>query len=184
MTSLEYQRAVGVFASREGTESALQKLKDHRFPMEKVSVLAQETTQDNRIAGVEVIERAGDDEVEGITTGAAAGGALGTITGLLAGLGTLAVAGVGSVMLAGAAATLLTTTAASGAIGAATGGLVGLLIDLGIPPERAQIYNDLVAQGYYFVIVDGSEKEICQAREILGSQGIQEWNVFIIQTHA
>jgi len=75
------------------------------------------------------------------------GGTVGGLTGLLVRLGTLAIPGVGPIMLAGATATAIATAAAGGAIGAATGGILGGLVGLGIPEDRAKVYNDSVLQG-------------------------------------
>jgi uncharacterized protein (TIGR02271 family) len=94
------------------------------------------------------------------------------------GLGVLAIPGVGPIMLAGAAATALATTVAGGAIGAAAGTLVGGLIGLGIPEDRAKIYNDRVSAGEYLVMVTGTKGEIAEAEAILNHRGIQEWGVY------
>jgi uncharacterized protein YcfJ len=81
-------------------------------------------------------------------------------------------------MLGGALATALATAITGGAIGAAAGGLVGALVGLGIPEDRARVYNDRVSRGDYMVIVDGSEDEIRRAETILSHRGIQEWGVY------
>jgi hypothetical protein len=81
-------------------------------------------------------------------------------------------------MLAGAAGTAIATTLSGGAIGAAAGSLLGALIGLGIPEERAKVYNDRVSRGDYLVIVDGSDDDIRRAESILSHRGIQEWGVY------
>jgi uncharacterized protein YcfJ len=81
-------------------------------------------------------------------------------------------------MLGGALATALATTISGGAIGAAAGGLVGGLVGLGIPEDRARVYNDRVSRGDYLVIVDGSEDEIRRAEAVLSHRGIQEWGIY------
>jgi hypothetical protein len=172
------KRAVGVFPSRREAESALHELRNVGFPMDKVSVVAQDADRADNIAGADVSDRVGNKADEGAGYGAAAGGTLGGIGGLLVGLGTLAIPGIGPIMLAGAAATTLATTAAGIGIGAVAGGLIGGLIGLGIPEERARVYNDRVSRGEYLVIVDGTENEVRQAEAILHRQGIQEWGVY------
>jgi hypothetical protein len=92
-------------------------------------------------------------------------------------LGTLAIPGLGPVMLAGAAATALATTVAGGALGAAAGSLVGALIGLGIPEDRAKIYNGHVEGGGYLVIIDGAEAAISRAEAVLRTAGVREWEV-------
>jgi hypothetical protein len=81
-------------------------------------------------------------------------------------------------MLAGATATTIATTLSGGAIGAAAGGLVGALVGLGIPEERAKVYNDRLSRGDYLIFVEGTEDEIRRAETILHHRGIQEWGIY------
>lgn len=179
--SHRYQRAIGVFETRSAAEEALHELKRSGFDMDNVSVIARDSQ--GAVADVDVREKAvGNKADEGAATGAAAGGALGTIGGLLVGLGTLAIPGIGPILLAGAGATALATTLAGTAIGAAAGGLVGGLIGLGIPEERARVYNARISRGDYLVMVTGTEASVSMAERILHGRGIQEWNIYDIPT--
>lgn len=178
-----HRRAVGVFSQRKDAELALRELRDSNFPMDRVSVITRDANSRDDIAGTgtrnEVHERTeGNKADEGATTGAIAGGTLGGITGLLVGLGTLAIPGIGPIMLAGAAATALATTLAGTAIGAAAGGLLGALIGLGIPEERARVYNDRISRGHYLIVVEGTDDDIARAEGILHNRGIEEWGVY------
>lgn len=174
----QHKRAVGVFSSRQDAEYAINELKRSGFPTSKVSVIARDADRQGDIAGVDVTDRKGNQADEGAKAGALTGGALGGITGLLIGLGSLAIPGVGPVLLAGEVATALATTIAGGAIGAAAGGLVGALVGLGIPEERARVYNDRVSRGDYLLIVDGSDQEIAIAEAILNRYSIQELGIY------
>lgn len=185
----KHRRAVGVFPERRVAEQALHELRDSGFPMDRVSVIARDADRHEEIAGADVHDpdrasRIGNKADEGAAVGAATGGALGGLTGLLVGLGTLAIPGIGPVMLAGATATVLATALAGGAIGAVTGGLLGALVGLGIPEERARVYNDRVARGDYLVIVDGTDEEIARAEQILHHRGIEEYGVYDAPTSA
>ncbi|BAZ38576.1 multi-sensor signal transduction histidine kinase [Calothrix sp. NIES-4101] len=165
------KRAVGVFSRRQDAENALHELKNSGFPMERVSVIAQEKDQRDNIAGAEVREKVGNQADEGASLGAATGGTVGGLTGLLIGLGTLAIPGIGPIMLAGATATAIATTIAGAGIGAAAGGLLGGLIGLGIPETEARSYNTRVERGDYLVIIDGTDAEIAHAEQILRASG-------------
>lgn len=178
MALSQQKRAVGVFSSRRDAEHALSELRDAGFPMAKVSVIAKDAGSGGKLAGADMSNEVGNKADEGAATGAVTGGVLGTLTGLLVGLGTVAIPGIGPVMLAGATATALATTVSGGAIGAAAGGLFGALVGLGIPEERARVYNDRLSQGDYLVIVDGTENEIRRAEAILRNRGIQEWGIY------
>jgi len=173
-----HRRAVGVFANRRDAEAALHELKKSGFDMNRVSVVVQDADGNKDIAGAEVTERVGDKSDEGATVGAVSGGTLGGLTGLLVGLGTLAIPGIGPIMLAGAAATALATTLAGAGIGAIAGSLLGGLIGLGIPEERAKVYNDRVQRGQYLVILDGTDAEIAEAEKILHSRGVEEFGIY------
>lgn len=186
MTLERDKRAVGVFRTKRHAEDALHELRDSGFPMDKVSVVARDADRNEEIAGADVSERPRDSHGDregnqadlGATKGAITGGALGGLTGLLVGLGILAIPGIGPVMLAGATATTIATTLSGTAIGAVTGGLLGALVGLGIPEERARVYNERVSRGEYLVIVDGSTREIAAAEAILHRGGIQEWGIY------
>ncbi|MBE9210791.1 histidine kinase [Nostoc sp. LEGE 06077] len=172
------RRSIGVFSNRRDAEEALHELRNSGFPMDRVSVIARDADNQDDIAGTQVSDRIGDKSDEGARVGAATGGALGGLTGLLVGLGTLAIPGIGPIMLAGATATAIATTIAGAGIGAVAGSLIGALIGLGIPEERARVYNDRVQRGGYLVIVDGSDDEIARAEAILHRRGIEEYGIY------
>jgi hypothetical protein len=174
----QHQRAVGVFSNRRDAEHALTELRDAGFNMNKVAVIAKDADRTGSIGGVDAQENVGNKADEGAAAGAVTGGILGGLTGLLVGLGTLAIPGVGPILLAGEIATALATTAAGAGIGAAAGGLVGALIGLGIPEERARVYNDRISRGHYLVIVEGTELEIQRAESILRNRGIEEFGIY------
>jgi hypothetical protein len=182
MNPLTDKRAIGVFSSYQATEQALRELQNSGFPMDRVSVVGQDSDRLNESVKLgdeqDHEDSDGHHADDGIKTGAVSGGAVGGLTGLLVGLGTLAIPGVGPILLAGALATTLATTAAGGAIGAAAGGLIGGLIGLGIPEDQAKVYNQQVSKGSYLMIVDGSNQEIAHAETILRTQGIQEWDIY------
>jgi hypothetical protein len=172
------RRAIGVFHNRSDAEQALRELGNAGIVMDRVSVIARDADHNREIAGTTVQDKVGDKADEGAKVGAVSGGALGGLTGLLVGLGTLAIPGVGPIMLAGAAATTLATTLAGAGIGAAAGSLLGGLIGLGIPEERARVYNERVERGGYLVIVDGTDEEIARAEPILRRWNIEEFNIY------
>lgn len=176
----EYKRAVGVFSNRSQTERAVNALRQAGFSMDDISVVAREVRQDDRIAGASVTDKPvlGNKAEEGAVTGVAAGGLLGGLTGLLVGVGALALPGIGPVMAAGALATALATTAAGAGIGAAAGGLFGTLVGLGIPEERARLYQDRIEHGYYLVMVEGTAGEVVRAETILRNNGIQDLSTY------
>jgi hypothetical protein len=178
------RRAVGVFRNSLEAENALLEIKNSGFPMDNVSVVGRNSDSGDRVAGVAVHNSIDNKADEGAVAGAVTGGALGGITGLLVGLGTLAIPGVGPILLAGATATALATTLAGTAIGAGGASLLGALIGLGVPDNDAQVYSDLLQQGYYLVVVDGSETQVRNAGEILSRKGVSKWQVYDVSNAA
>ena len=175
MVTTQYKRAAGLFYSRDEAEKAVRELKQAGFDMDRVSVIAKDA---DKVAGHDTTEDVGNKADEGAGTGAVTGGILGGLTGLLVGLGTLAIPGVGPILLAGEVATALATTAAGAGIGAAAGGLIGALIGLGIPEEKARIYNERVGKGSFLVMVTGNSYEIEQAATIMRNNGVEEFDIY------
>jgi uncharacterized protein (TIGR02271 family) len=173
--NIDYKRAAGLFYSRGEAEAAVRGLKDVGYDEDRISVIARDA---DKLEGVETTKEVGNKADEGAAAGALTGGALGGITGLLVGLGALAIPGIGPIIFAGAEATAIATTLAGGAIGAATGGLVGALVGLGIPEEKAQVYNDRVAGGSFLVMVTGSEAEVKRAETIMQRCGVEEFGIY------
>jgi hypothetical protein len=176
----QLKRAVGTFSSRTEAESALNALRDSSFEMDKVSILAKDTSRDDEIAGVElqnrdqVNERGNTEAQEGAGIGATTGTVLGGAGGLLIGLEALLIPGVGPFLAGG---TIATTLAGAG-IGAAAGGIVGALTGLGIPEEDAKAYSDRVSHGDYLVFIEGTAADIDRASTIVSNKGIQQWKVY------
>ncbi|MEB3830887.1 general stress protein [Phormidium sp. CCY1219] len=198
MAFLKDKRAVGVFSRYEDAEAAFNELRRAGFSIDNISIIAPDIHRRENVTGVDVnhhrtmgdaasapatrtyTEPAGDRAGEGAATGAIAGGTVGGFIGLLEGLTALTIPGIGPVLFGGAIANILANTLAGGAIGAAAGGLVGALVGLGIPEERARVYNERVSRGDYLLIVEGTEDEIRRAERILSRLGIEEWGIYDI----
>jgi len=170
-----YKRATGLFYSRDEAEAAVRALKHDGYDMDRVSVIARDA---DKLDGHETTDEVGNKADDGAAAGAVTGGALGGITGLLVGLGALAIPGIGPILLAGAEATAIATTLAGAGIGAAAGGLIGALIGLGIPEEKARIYNDRVKGGSFLVIVNGNTAEVARAKAIMERNGVEEFGIY------
>ena len=141
--------------------------------MDRVSVVANNPEREDSIGGKEVTtsEQVKGGTAAGATTGAATGGLL----GLIGGLGVIALPGVGAVAELGI---VLANTLLGGGIGAAGGGLVGALIGWGVPEDRAKFYDEMLAQGKYVVLMEGTQAEISGAEAILKNRRIQDWGVY------
>ncbi|MDZ8110720.1 MAG: hypothetical protein RM338_34685 [Nostoc sp. DedQUE12a] len=168
MTLEKERKFIVIFAKCSEAELALQELRAANFPMHKVSVIARKAEEQSDIAGVKAQENTSNTSEE------FTGGALGGVSCIT----QLAIPGMGQVMLAGAEATAIATTITGGAIGVPAGNLAGALLPLGIPQEQAQVYSDLVFQGYYLAIVTGIEIEIRFAQRIFNRHSIQYKGIY------
>jgi len=171
--------ALGVFPSRQTTEQALNELKNAEFPMDKISIVARQAEENDRLNEVQM-----SDRINGKDVGTAAGATLDANTGafwgsILIGLSSLAIPGVGMVIGAGSLGVALASAVAGTGISAVTfAGLVNALKDWGVPQEQASTYCDRLVQGEYLIIVSGLEDEINRAQNILNQHKIKNWNVF------
>lgn len=170
-----FKRAVGVFERREDVEKAIRALKDANYDMGRVSLIARNVSD---VKGAEEItEKHGNEAKEGAGIGAVTGTVLGGLGGLLVGLGTLAIPGLGPVIIAGELTTLATTAAGAG-VGAAAGGLLGALAGMGIPEEKAKIYEKRVKAGDYLLMVSGNDDQVRHADEIMHRYNTHEFGIF------
>lgn len=173
MTTNDLKRAVGIFPTRQDAEIALTELRDAGFDMDKISAIAQNPQGDD-IAEAEVKSSA-ERAKEGAETGAVMGATTGGILGLIGSLSVLAIPGVGVVT---EVAVLLGNALLGSGVGAASGTLAGALIGWGIPEEQAAHYEELLSQGNYVVLVEGTTAEINGAEAILTNRKIKDWNVY------
>jgi len=174
----QHKRAVGVFSHYRDAEAALNELRTSGFPMQKVSVIAQDTGGRKDVAGAGMSDHAGQEAGEGAKAGAVAGAATGGLIGLIGSLSALTIPGIGPVLAGGALASILGDALVGGAIGAAAGGLIGALVGLGVPEDRARSYNERVSRGDYLVVVEGTDEQIRAAESILSRGGIQDWGIY------
>lgn len=158
---------IGVFNNRNQAEKAIDEIKNAGISEEEISIVAKE----------EVVNGANGNENEensylnqDLTTGASTGGALGGLAGILAGAGALAIPGVGPVLAAG--------PIAAGLTGVATGGLAGSLVDLGIPQERGDYYENEVRKGSILATVESDQDKVEEVASFMRRNGARD-----VETH-
>lgn len=142
---------IGVFSDEETAESAISAMRDGGFGDDEISLVAR--GQDG----------ASDDQMGSLTSGTATGGTIGGVAGLMAGIGALAIPGIGPIVALGPIAATLS--------GAMAGGITGGLIDLGIPPQRGEYYQNQVREGKILSVIETDEEKVEQAASILRDNG-------------
>ncbi len=151
---------VGVFATREEAQRAVEDLQRAGFDLDSVGFASQDHSAEAEEIPVEDIEEMNEDATAGAVSGVAAGGLLG---GLLGAGASLLIPGVGPVVAAG-------ILAAGVAGGAFAGGVVGPFVSMGIPEEEAQYYDREFRAGRSIIAVNAGNRQ-SEAREILRATG-------------
>lgn len=161
------QSIVGVFDTISEAEAAIRKLDQGHFPVQQVSILAQNLESEKDVHG---FITSGDVAKEGAGTGAWVGG----LFGLLMGSAFLWVPGFGPLLVAGHLAGILLGTLEGAAFGAAGGGLLGWLAGLGISKQHILKYEDQMKAGKYLLVIRGDSGDIARAREIVAGTNVVE----------
>lgn len=174
MTTNELKHAIGSFATRQDAELALRELQEAGFDMDRVSVIAQNPETTDSMSGAEV-KSASDRAKGGAAAGATAGAATGGLIGLIGGLGVIVLPGVGAIAELGI---VLANTLLGSGLGAAGGSLVGALIGWGIPEDVAKYYDEILSQGHYIILMEGTKAELNGAEAILQNRRIQNWGIY------
>jgi len=164
------QSAIGVYETMTKAEAAVEALDGGGFPIQQVSIVAQNLVSEKRVHGYVT---ASDTS----KTGAQAGAWLGGIFGLLVGAAFVWVPGVGPLVVAGPLAAALLGGVEGAVGGAALGGILGGIAGWGISKEHILKYEEVVKGGKFLVAAHGTPAEIAKAQEILKSTGAEELTV-------
>jgi hypothetical protein len=151
---------VGVYTNLDAAEDAVRKLGEGGFPIQHVSIIAQDLGSEKKIHG---FVTACDVAKSSARTGAWVGG----IFGLLVGAAFVWVPGVGPLVVAGSLASALLGGLEAAVAGAASAGLLGWLMSLGISKQHIIKYEQHVKAGKYLLIAHGSPDETAKAQQIL-----------------
>lgn len=140
-----------VFKNEEQLDDLVRRLLDRGVPQDHISVMGKNFQSKTRIAGF-ITKK--DLILGGLRSGAIFGSLFGSFLSLLTGVGVLFIPFVGPVVAAGPLGALL-LGAASGAIaGSAGAGLVSALAALGMPQDKATVYQTRVEAGEFLVMVE------------------------------
>lgn len=158
---------LGIFHSRENTESAITKLEAEGYNPKDLSIIMKDSSE-----AKEISDNTGVGAVEGAASGALTGAVVGGLAGLV---GAFIIPGLGAFLIGGpiAAALGLTGAAASTVSGAATGavagGFVGALTGMGLSQEEAETYQSEIKEGAILLAVPARSGEEAEVKTILES---------------
>lgn len=144
----------GAFRDHESADKAYNELLKKGYTEKDIHVMMSEDTR-KRLGGKDVKLESGNKALEGAGVGGALGGAVGaTILGIMAAASTVAIPGLGLLVAGPLAGSLI-----GGAAGAAAGGLAGTLVGMGIPEDRAKIYEEDLNRGHIVLGVNPRNDE-------------------------
>lgn len=171
------QSIVGIYNSMAAAEEAVNRLNAHQFPLEQVSIVAQNLQSEKQVHGYITI---GDVAAGGATSGAWMGG----LFGLLIGAAFIWVPGFGPLVVAGPLTAVLLGGLEGALVGAAGGGLLGALVGWGVSKKHILKYEEHVRGGKYLLLVHGTPDEVMQAKSLLEATEYAELNLHTAQGEA
>ena len=160
-----------VFKEQEQVDRVVRQLIDRGISKDNISVVGKNFKSETRIRGFLTRKKV---ILEGLKEGAIFGSLFGSFLGLLTEVGVLLVPFVGAVVAAGPLGAAL-LGAASGAIAGSLGaGLASALISLGMPKEKATIYETRLEAGEFLLVVEVSAELAEEIAQLLESGGGEE----------
>lgn len=163
-----------VLKEEQQVDNVVRRLIDRGVPQDHISLMGQNFESKTRIAGF--ISKK-DVILGGLRTGAVFGSLFGSLLSLFTGMGVLFIPFIGSVVAAGPITSVL-LGAASGAIaGSAGAGLASALSTLGMPKEKAAIYETRVKAGEYLLMVEVPADKSGEYQLLIESAGGEEIHI-------
>lgn len=160
-----------IFKEQQQIDSVIRRLLDRGISRDDISVVGKNFHSETKIAGF-ITKK--DVILGGLRQGAIFGSIFGSALALLTGIGVLFVPFVGTLVAAGPLGAAL-LGAASGAIaGSAGAGLVSAFVALGIPEEKAAVYQTRIEAGEFLLAVEVPADKSGEFQLLLESAGGEE----------
>lgn len=160
-----------VYKEQNQVDDVIRRLLDRCVPRDHISVMGRDFKSETRIAGF-ITKK--DVILGGLRTGAIFGSLFGSFLSLLTGVGVLFIPFVGPIVAAGPIGALL-LGAASGAIaGSAGAGLVSVLATLGMPEDKAAVYQTRLQAGEFLVMAEVPADRSGEFQILMESAGGEE----------
>ncbi len=160
-----------LFENREQVDSVIRRLLERGVSSDHISVIGKNFHSETRIAGF--ITRK-DVILEGLKQGGIFGSLFGSALALLTGVGVLFVPFVGTLVAAGPIGAALLGAATGAIAGSAGAGLVSAFVALGMPEEKAAVYQTRIQEGDFLVTVEIPANKSGEIRLLLESAGGKE----------
>lgn len=151
MTYTAERTITAIFTTEERVKTAIHRLMDRGVDREHLSVMGRNFQSETRISGF-ITKK--DVILGGLRTGAVFGSLFGSILSLFTGIGVLFIPFVGSVVAAGPISSILLGAATGAIAGGAGAGLVSFLTTLGMPKDKATLYQTRLQAGEYVLMAE------------------------------
>lgn len=160
-----------IFKEREQVDNVIRRLLDRGVTRDDISVVGKNFHSETKIAGF-ITKK--DVILGGLRQGAIFGSLFGSALALLTGVGVLFVPFIGTLVAAGPLGAAL-LGAASGAIaGSAGAGLISAFVALGLPEDKAAVYQTRIEAGEFLVAVEVPANKSGEIQLLLESAGGEE----------
>lgn len=160
-----------VFKQENQVNQAIQRLLDEGVSRDHISAMGRNFQSQTRIAGF-ISKR--DVILGGLRTGAVFGSLFGSLLSLLTGVGVLFIPFVGSIVAAGPIGAVLLGAAGGALAGGAGAGLASALVTLGMPKDKATVYETRLQAGEFLVMAEVPRDRSSEVHHILENAGGEE----------
>lgn len=163
-----------VFKEEQQLDGVIRRLVDRGVSRDHISVMGKNFQSQTRIAGF-ISKR--DVILGGLRNGAIFGSLFGSLLSLLTGVGVLFIPFIGTVVAAGPISAILLGAATGALAGSAGAGLASFLTTLGMPEEKAAIYETRLQAGEYLVMAEVPADKSGEYQLLMESAGGEEIHV-------
>ena len=163
-----------VLKEEQQVDNVVRRLIDRGVAQDHISVMGQNFQSQSRISGF--ISKK-DVVLGGLRTGAVFGSLFGSILSLFTGVGVLFIPFIGSVVAGGPITSVLLGAASGALAGSAGAGLASALATLGMPKEKAAVYETRVKAGEYLLMAEVPADKSGEYQLLIESAGGEEIHV-------
>ncbi len=163
-----------VFKEEAQIDKVIHLLMDRGVPQDHFSVMGKNFQSQTRISGF-ITKK--DVILGGLRNGAIFGSLFGSILSLFTGVGILFIPFVGSVVAAGPISAVLLGAATVAIAGSAGAGLASALATLGMPKDKATVYETRLKAGEFLLMVEVPSDRTGEYQLLLENNGGEEIHV-------
>ncbi len=160
-----------VYKQQNQVDDVVRRLLDRGVSKDHISVMGRNFQSETKIAGF-ITKK--DVILGGLKQGAIFGSLFGSFLSLLTGVGILFIPFIGSIVAGGPIAAVLLGAASGAVAGSAGAGLVSALATLGMPEDKAAIYQTRLQAGEFLVMAEVPASRSGEYQLLMESAGGEE----------